>query len=462
MRKGFLEKVAHVVFPQTVGGVDHHIGHRSGRLFPGRDFENAIGVDLEGDLDPGRSGGKGRNAGQGEAGQAPVVLGHLPFSLEDMDIHIRLAVDIGREELLGLGRNRGVPGNQGAGDTPDGFNAQGKGGDVEKKEVFSSPRQDVGLNGGSFGNDQIGIDAVEKGFAEEGGHGLLEAQEAGRSPHENDSVHIRGGCPAVREGGPDAGQGFLHEGLDQGVHAVPGQGGPESRRRDGDLHLRPRREGNLGPFRFFPQKVPHFGAFRQSGQFGAFAEPFADDGPVEVLPTEVGIPAGGPHFEDALPDVEEGEVKGSAAQVENGEEAVFSGAQAVGQGRRSRFVDDPEDVEPCKGAGILCRLPLGVVKVGRHRDDRLCHLPGQGLFGSAPEFPENESPDLRRGQKTLPVRIGDGGGAVPVDDGIGQVRAFRFGFFKGSSHEPFGRVDDCRFGIVDPLPCLPSHTDPVL
>jgi len=75
-----------------------------------------------------------------------------------------------------------------------------------------------------------------------------------------------------------------------------------------------------------------------------------------------------------LADLEEGDVKGATTEVEDEDELVLLAlVEAVGQGRRRRLVDDPQDVEPGDLAGLLGRVPLGVVEVCRHRDDGVGH-----------------------------------------------------------------------------------------
>jgi hypothetical protein len=70
----------------------------------GRDVDDAVGVDVEGDLIWHAARGSKRN--QVELAEELVVGRHLALALEDADGHRRLAVLGGREHLALLGRDK--------------------------------------------------------------------------------------------------------------------------------------------------------------------------------------------------------------------------------------------------------------------------------------------------------------------------------------------------------------------
>ena len=102
---------------------------------------------------------------------------------------------------------------------------------------------------------------------------------------------------------------------------------------------------------------------------------------VEVVAAEVGVAVDREHLEDAVADVEDRDVERAAAEVEDGDLLVLLLVQPVRQRRRGRLVEDPRDLQPGDLAGVLGRLPLGVVEVGRDGDDRLAHLLAQVVLG---------------------------------------------------------------------------------
>ena len=99
---------------------------------------------------------------------------------------------------------------------------------------------------------------------------------------------------------------------------------------------------------------------------------------------------------DALGQLEDRDVVRAAAEVEHGDLLVLLLVEAVGERRGGRLVDDPEHVEAGDLAGVLGGLPLGVVEVGRHRDDRLLDLVAEVVLGRLLHLLEDHRRDLGR------------------------------------------------------------------
>ena len=64
----------------------------SGGFVEGTDLQNAVGVNVKADLDLGNATGGGGDAGELEAAQGFIALGHFPFALEDVDFDEGLVV----------------------------------------------------------------------------------------------------------------------------------------------------------------------------------------------------------------------------------------------------------------------------------------------------------------------------------------------------------------------------------
>ena len=119
----------------------------------------------------------------------------------------------------------------------------------------------------------------------------------------------------------------------------------------------------------------------------SFLNSFGDvihQGFIPVVAAEMSVAVGRKHLEDAVGHVEDRDVEGAAAQVEDRDLLVLLLLKAVGQRRGGRLVDDPRDFEPGDLARILGRLPLTVVKISRDRDDRLADLVPQSSFQPPP------------------------------------------------------------------------------
>ena len=108
-------------------------------------------------------------------------------------------------------------------------------------------------------------------------------------------------------------------------------------------------------------------------------EPF-DDALVPVVSPEVGVAVGRLDLEDAFADLQNGNVKRSAAEIEDEDQLIVLLLEPVGEGGRGGFVDDAQHLESCDLAGLFGGLPLGVAEVGRHGDDGLSdRLAEEGL-----------------------------------------------------------------------------------
>ena len=87
----------------------------------------------------------------------------------------------------------------------------------------------------------------------------------------------------------------------------------------------------------------------------------------------MGVTGSGEHLEHTVAHLEHGDVEGAAAQVENQDALIALAIEAVGQGCRSRLVDDAQHLKASDLAGVLGGLALGVVEIGGNGDHRLGH-----------------------------------------------------------------------------------------
>ena len=77
-----------------------------------------------------------------------------------------------------------------------------------------------------------------------------------------------------------------------------------------------------------------------------------DEADVEILATEEGVAIGGLHLEDAVADLQHGDVKSAAAEVIDRYDAGVLLVEAVGQRRSGRLVDDAQHLETGDPAGV--------------------------------------------------------------------------------------------------------------
>src|SRR5215472_17467211 len=103
---------------------------------------------------------------------------------------------------------------------------------------------------------------------------------------------------------------------------------------------------------------------------------------VNVLAAETSVTAGGPYFDDAIADFENGNAEGAAAEGVHSNGLVRGVIERVGQRRRGGVVDQSRHFQTSQIAGFSGSLPLRVVEIGRNRNDRPRDGFAQVLFNS--------------------------------------------------------------------------------
>ena len=185
-----------------------------------------------------------------------------------------------------------------------------------------------------------------------------------------------------------------------------------------------------------------------------------DDLGVEVVAAEMVVAARGLDLEDALAELQDGDVEGAAAEVEDEDGLVLLLVHAVGEGRGGGLVDDPLHVEARDAPRVLGGLALGVLEVRGHGDDRVGHLVAQVIFGVLLELLEGHRADLRRrvallADLDLDVPAGPGLDVVADAPGLGLDVA------EPAAHEALDRVDRAvRVGYRLPPGELPHQPVP--
>jgi len=150
-----------------------------------------------------------------------------------------------------------------------------------------------------------------------------------------------------------------------------------------------------------------------------------DDALVEVLAAEEGVAVGRQHLELLLAvdvgNLDDRDVEGAAAEVEDGDLAVALAVLVEAEGERGggRLVDDALDVEAGDAAGVLGRLALAVVEVGRHRDHGLGHFLAEVVLGGFLHLAQDLGADLRR-RDLLAAHLDPGIAVVGGDDLVGH------------------------------------------
>ena len=173
----------------------------------------------------------------------------------------------------------------------------------------------------------------------------------------------------------------------------------------------------------------------------------ADEPVVDIVAAEVRVAVGGEHFEDAVVQLQDGDVEGAAAQVVDGDDAFLALVEAVGQRGGGGLVDQAQDFEAGDAAGVLGGLPLGVVEVGRDRDHGLRDRLAQMRFGVLLELAQHEGGNLRRREGLLAELNPDDRFAVRRD-AEGEQLQLVLHVGDAAAHQALHRIDGA-VGLVD-------------
>ncbi|AJE44983.1 putative NAD-specific glutamate dehydrogenase [Celeribacter indicus] len=428
---GVLHHAFDVVVRQTAGGLDRDLLLLAGALVLRTHLDDAVGVDVKGDLDLRHAARCRRDAFEVELAEQLVVGGHLALTLEDAQRHGGLIVLGRREDLRLLRRDRGVAVDEAGEHAAERLDAERERGHVEQQDILHVTLQNARLNGGAHGHDFVRVHALVRLLAEELGHFFNDLRHTGHPADEHDLVDVGGGQASILE----RRLARIHGALDQVGHEAfelrTGQLDHEVKRRArGRVH----RDERLVDFRLrgggqFDLRL--FGGFLQAlqrhlvlGQVDAMLlfellGEVVHDAHVEVFTTEEGVAVGGLHFEDAIAELEDGHVEGAAAEVVDRDGLRVGFVEAIGQRGGRRFVDDAQDFEAGDLAGVLRRLTLGIVEIGGNRDDGLRHFFTEVGLGGFLHLAEDEGRDLR-GRIFLSAHFHPGVAIAAIHDGIGH------------------------------------------
>src|SRR5690606_9597139 len=152
---------------QAARSLDADLLLLAGALVLGRNVDDAVGVDVERDLDLRHTTRRGRDADQVKLAKQLVVRRHFTLALEDADRHRILIVRGGREYLALPGRNRGVALDEAREHTAQRLDAKRKRRHLEQQNVLDVALRHAGLDGRPDGNDLIRVHALVRVVAEE-------------------------------------------------------------------------------------------------------------------------------------------------------------------------------------------------------------------------------------------------------------------------------------------------------
>jgi len=373
----------------------------------GRDVEDTVGIDVEGDLDLGDTSWGWGDLGEVELAEDVVVLGHGSFTFEDLDEDTGLVVGVGGEGLRLLGGDGGVSLDQRGHDATSGLDTEGEWGNIEEKEILDFlgfvTAKNGGLDGGTVGNSLIGVDGLVKFLAVEVVlEELLDFGDSSGATDEDDIVDAGLVHSGVSERFLDGVEGASEEVGAELFESGSGDGGVEVNTLEERINF----DGGLGGGREGSLRSLAGGSETSDSALGSgdvllvlsleLLGEVVDESVVEIFTAQVSVTSSGFDLEDTIFNGEDGDIEGSTAKIED--EDVSLGAdllvKTVGDGGSGGLVDDTEDVNTGDGTGVLGGLSLGIVEVGGDSDDSVGDILSEVGLGGVSHLGEDHGGDF--------------------------------------------------------------------
>ncbi len=174
--------------------------------------------------------------------------------------------------------------------------------------------------------------------------------------------------------------------------------------------------------------------------------------PIDIVAAEVRVAVGREHLKHTVFDAENRDIEGAAAEIVDGDDAGMALVQSIRQRRRRRFVDDPKHLEAGDATGVASSGALGVVEVGRNRNDRAINLTvdlsgGRKVFlRPALQLAQDKRRDLWR-REFLVAETDANDPFIVTSDAERKVRRLGLHILAPFAHEPLhGICSTARLG----------------
>ena len=430
-----------------------------------RHVHDAVGVDVERDLDLRNAAARSRNAGELELAKRLVAGSHLALALEDVHLDGGLVVCRSRIDLGLASRDRGVALDHLGHNAAHGLNAKRQRGHVEQQDAFDVAGKHAALNSCAHGDNLVGVHRHVRIFA---GHLLdefLHGGHTGGAADEDDLVDVPCLEISVFQRLLDGLLAAIEQIFGDALELRAGKRVIEMLRTRGvcrdegqvDVGLRGGRKLHLRLLGSFLQTLQgHLVLAKVDAvfRFELVGHP-VDDALIPVVAAEVIVACGGANFEDAVAQLEHRNVERAAAEVEYQDLLILVRLiETVGKRCSRGFVDDAENLKAGDLASVFGCLALSVVEVRGDGDDRLGDRAAELLFRIVLQLLENHGRNLFGGV-ILALDVDDGAAVLSlldfVADGFLLFACFVVGTADKALHGRNGvfRIGDrlvlCRF-----------------
>ena len=387
---------------------------------------DAVRVDVEGDFDLRNAATSSRNARELEAAKRLVVLRHLALALQNVDFHRRLVIGGGGVHLGLAGRDGGVAVDHLGHDAAHGLNAQGQRGNIEKQDTLDVASEHAALNSSAHSDDLVGVHRHVRLLARHALYEFLHGRHTSGAANEDDLVDVALGHARVAKRLLNRLAAAIEQILGDTLELCAGErvvqvlraGGVSRDEGQVDVRLRGGGELHLRLLGSFLQTLQGHLVLAQVDAAVVSCELVGqpiDDAMIPVVAAELVVASGCSNLEDAVAELQDGNVERAAAEVEHEDLLVLVGLiETVGQSSSRRLVDDAEHFEASDLASVLRCLALRVVEVRRHGDDSLGDGAADLLLRVGLQLLENHCGNF----------LGSVGLALDVDDRAAVLASF--------------------------------------
>mmetsp|Transcript_45726 Transcript_45726/g.111455 ORF Transcript_45726/g.111455 Transcript_45726/m.111455 type:complete len:378 (+) Transcript_45726:417-1550(+) len=226
---GLLDHALDLFFGKTsLLGSDGNLLGLSSSLILGRNLEDTVSIDLEGDLNLRNTTGGWGDTGQFELSKLVVILGHGTFSFVNLDQNDILVVLVSRECLGFLGGDGSTAVDELGHDTTDSFDTLGKRSNIQQKNlaccVTTFSGKDTSLDGSSVGDSLVGVDTLGWLFSTEVFRDkLLNLRNTSRSTDQNNLIDLALAQVSIFHDTGDRSHGLLEKIVVQFLETGTGQ-----------------------------------------------------------------------------------------------------------------------------------------------------------------------------------------------------------------------------------------------
>ncbi|KAH3670642.1 hypothetical protein OGAPHI_001157 [Ogataea philodendri] len=383
----------------------------TGTLLKGRNVQDSVSVNVEGDLNLWNTSWSWWNTRKLELTKQVVVLGSGSLSLVNLDQHTRLVVGVCGESLGLLGWDGGVSWDQLGHDTTGSLDTKRQWSNVQKQQVLglgrSVTRQNGSLDSSTVSNSLIWVDgSVWLLTVEEVRNELLHLWNSGGTTNKNNLVNLRLVKLGVLQNLLDRVQGGSEKILTKLLESGSGDGGVEVNTLVQGVNLQ------RGLSRGGKSSLGSLTSGSESSQSSLvtgevllvlsleFVDEVVHQSVVEILTTQVSVTGSGLNLEDTVLDGKQRDIKSSSTKIEDQDVllALALLVQTVGNGSSSRLVDNSHNVQTGNQTSVLGGLSLRVVEVSWNGDNSVVNLGSEESLRGLSHLGQDHRGDLFWGE----------------------------------------------------------------